>query len=60
MKLLNNQFGGFSCGDCDEPKPVVLMVASVNYPKGCESCTRKAFAEALERALQSGSFDERS
>jgi len=42
--------GSFVCG-AHHDKKVVLMLASVPIPRGCEECTRAAFAEALEVAL---------
>lgn len=41
---------------CADGKPAKLMVSSVPYIKGCEKCTRMAFAEALERALKESNF----
>ncbi len=42
--------GSYTCGK-HANMTVKLMVSYVVYTAGCEECTRKAFAEALESAL---------
>jgi len=48
-RLLELTNGQYACGD--HQNVVLPMISSVFYPHGCEACTRKAFEEALERAL---------
>jgi hypothetical protein len=48
--LLELENGQYACGD--HQNVVKPMIASVFFPDGCEECTRKAFAEALESTLE--------
>jgi hypothetical protein len=51
VRLQERSDGSFVCGN-HQDKKVVLMLASVPIPRGCEECIRAAFAEALEQSLR--------
>lgn len=50
LKINEMSDGSYVCG-VHANKAVRLMVSNVGYTAGCEECTRRAFAEALKRAL---------
>lgn len=50
MLRLNETPSGYTCG-VHTNQTVKLMISQVVYTAGCDECTRKAFAAALEEAL---------
>lgn len=50
VRLQEMSDGSYVCSNHPD-KRVVLMMASVPIPRGCEECIRAAFAEALEATL---------